>query len=242
MANDYKYIDKSIITEIDDLDSFFPGANMVLVKPVLDTTVAGKHVKLHIDTFFEQIDYARRIVEVLKVPNQLLMKGVNGCPHNSLMALEWHTTMDLLPGDVAWVDPLAVVNNNDTLDTHCYKYNNELYFAIRYDKFICAKRGSERIMLNGYVLVTKKFSLPDTALILEEENTHCQIEFIGKPNISYSTPYYDDHIELKVGDHISPLKHYIPLEGSLHKDWADHTTFYIVQRRNIHVNYKVYEN
>ena len=240
MANDYKYIDKSVITEVGSINNYHPGVNMVLVKPVLDTSIAGRHAKIHIDTFFEQIDYSRRVVEVVKTPPRLAIKGVN-VAENSLIGLDWDTDMQLKVGDLAWVDPLAMVNNNDTLDTICLSCKGELYFVVKYDKFICAKRRGQKIMLNGYVLITKGLNSYQGSLFCDPVNTHSVVECVGKPNRSYSNPYYSDDIPVTVGDHITNPKNFIALEGSLHKQWEDNKVFYVIQRRHIHVNFKVYE-
>ena len=241
MANDYKYIDRSVITKVDDITKFYPGPNMVLVKPELDTTIAGEKAKIHIDTFFEHIEYARRIVRIISVPTWLMIKGTEGITETSYKALDWHTEMELKTGDLAWVDPIAVVNNNDTLDTNCYECDGELYFAIRYDKFIVAKRGDQTIMLNGYILILKveKF---DDEFSLYPKISHCVVTHIGAPNKFYNNSIYSDMIEVNVGDHINNPRHFFPLEGCLHREFEDGKAFYMIQRRHIHLNFGTHEH
>jgi hypothetical protein len=135
---DYKYVDKTKIPIVENILNVKIGINMVLVKPLVDNSVLDNG--LYMDTSFREIDCANRIVEVIKTPLILAIKGLDGYDERNYRALDWGTVMELKVGDKAWVDPLYMVLNNHTNGTSVYQCDDELYYVVPYDKFIVAKR------------------------------------------------------------------------------------------------------
>lgn len=135
---DYKYKDTSSIDVVENISEIKMGANMVLVKPLIDTSILSGG--LLIDQDWEQIDSATRVVEVVKTPSILSIKGINACDERSVSSLDWGTVMELKIGDKAWVDPLHTVMNNNTNETYMFICDDQLYYLIKYDKFIVAQR------------------------------------------------------------------------------------------------------
>jgi co-chaperonin GroES (HSP10) len=135
---DYKYVDKTKIPIVENILNVKIGINMVLVKPLVDNSVLDNG--LYMDTSFREIDCANRIVEVIKTPLILAIKGLDGYDERNYRALDWGTVMELKVGDKAWVDPLYMVLNNHTNGTSVYQCDDEFYYVVPYDKFIVAKR------------------------------------------------------------------------------------------------------
>ena len=241
MARDYSYIDKSIVTEIDNLENYEPGINMVLVKPIVDTSKVGSAGLIR-DTYFEEIETAKRVVEVVKVPKGLSCKGDDGIDDSYPTALDWKTTMQLEVGDVAWVDPIFVVNNNNTNDTHVIICKDEIYFIIRYDRFFVAKRKGETIPLNGYVVIEEIFKTVDCNLLDHISiSNHCRVITCGDSNLYYFNDYYSDDISISSGDRILSPNNMFSLDGDMYDYYEKGKNYHVVQRRNILYNYGKYK-
>lgn len=236
MNKGYKYIDKKIVTKIDNLDQFYPGINMVLVKSAFDTSTIGDEIKIYVDTAYGEIEHASRIVRVVKIPPFLSIKGRSHYNESFINALDWYTEIELLPGDLAWVDPLSVINNNNTVDTNVYLYEGEIYFAIRYDKFIAAKRDNKVVMLNGYILIEKIWQDSEEDIFMYEPiSYYSKIAYVGKPNSYYYNSWYSDDVIIKENDIIINPDHMITLEHDLHREFDNDRKFYVIQRRHIPV-------
>ncbi len=238
MARDYKYIDTTVITEVNDIASITTGINMVLVRPELDTKKIGEQGIIR-DTYFEEINCSSREVTVIKTPESLAIKGQNAYDDRHYEALDWFTIMELQEGDLAWVDPLHMLNNNNTNDTHVYSCKGHLYYLIRYDKFFAVKRGDSKIMLNGYVLLEKIFKNRSEIIIdVEPENKTCKVAYVGTPNKYYFNGFYSDDLHTKVGDIVSNPKYLIPFEGDLYRNFDKGKEYFLTQRRSIPLIYR----
>jgi len=238
MGRDYKYIDRTVITELENIDDFKLGINMVLIEPILDTSKIGNSGILR-DTYFEEIHCAQREVKVVRVPPLLAIKGDKHYNENFIHALDWYTEMELCQGDLAWVDPLSVLNNNNTNETNVYRCDGKIYMTVRYDKFIAVKRGDDKIILNGYVLLEKIFD-DDNGIIenVRRKSSRSRVAYIATPNKFYFNKIYSDDITIDVDDIIENPRHMIPFEGDLYKNFDNGKEFFITQRRNVLLNYK----
>ena len=237
MARDYTYVDRTVETKVDNLSTFEPGINQVLVKPIIDTEKIGE-LGLIRDTYFNDMDCATRVVEVVKVPKGLACKGENGMDHRYPTALDWKTQMQLQPGDIAWVDPITVVNNNNTSDTNLIVHGKEIYFIIRYDRFVVAKRKDQTIPLIGYVVLEKIWKRPDSDLSLDVSfSSTSSVVLCGDQNLFYFNPFYSDEIDVAVGDRIETPNNIFALEGEMYDHFEKGKDYYVTQRKNILYNY-----
>jgi co-chaperonin GroES (HSP10) len=237
MGRDYKYVDKTVVTELENIDDFKLGINMVLIEPVLETSKIGETGMIR-DTYFEEIHCAQREVKVIRTPSILAIKGDKHYDEKFIRALDWHTQMQIQEGDLAWVDPISVLNNNNTLETNVYRCDGKIYMTVKYDKFIAVKRGDLKILLNGYMLIEKIEDNQDSVISgVNVKSSKSRVVYTGDPNKYYFNKAYTDQLNVSVGDVIQNPRHLIPFEGDLYKNFDKGKEYFIIQRRNVPLIY-----
>lgn len=230
-----------------ELRTYFPAANLVLLRAVVDTkkyhntsldlvvpTVEGKPW----DTF----KHAPIVCEVVSAPKRLIC-GTHMVPYESVVEMDlpheamvelirqrrqtkytettmiehivpgsmpWHTTVQVKPGDVVWVNPNALAQaafNNTTIEAE-----GETFYLIRYSELYLKKADKVR-MLNGYVLIdvidneedwfkraeSMGLVVPDTIKSPMFNDRVAIVKYIGDP-VDYVLPDMYDHREIKEGD------------------------------------------
>ena len=227
----YLYKDKFHYTVIDSIEDIKMGFNQVLVKTVLDTTKTKEG--LYIDNSFEDIECSPRIVEVVKCPDSLMIKGENNVDDGFIEALDWCTTMELEVGDIAWIYPLQVVMNNNSKSI-AFMCGDQLYFKVGYGEFLVAKRGDEVIMLNGNVLLERISKEVECLDYIDSVYTKKSIvRYAGAPNeYYYRRPYHDDQ-NIQVGCIVSDPLYVTYLESDLYAKFDNGKKYVVCKRKDI---------
>jgi len=111
-------------------------------------------------------------------------------------SMRWKTDIELKVGDTVWMNHL-------TVQDYQFQYNGKEYKIVKYEDIVCAKRGEEVIMINGYILC-KPIIEKKKALLYEREERiveQAEVEYLGKPISEYQDPKRTDY-KLQVGDRI----------------------------------------
>jgi len=214
--------------------------NLVLVKPAIDTSKRkiGKNKKLILDTWFDEHVHSKRVVEVVKIPENLVFSK------NMRIAgsMSWKTNIEVQVGDRVWIRALAAIDNDETNMNKIFIDNEEHWF-INYEDFIVAKRNNEYVIpLNGYVLMQPvredlKERLPGLELVQDKGKLlYWEVKFSGVPNEAYR---YSKKLDFKndlpedteVG--ISRKRRPYLMEDDMHKCFNGDEEYYFIQRADI---------
>ena len=198
-----------------------------------------QNITIDIDVSWDEDTHSRRVVEIIKTPRKLIYSE----NVNSKVSTSWETTLEIKPGDIVWVKSLAVIGNEhtDLIEINC---EGEIYYVLRYEEFVVAKRGDEIICLNGYILVEPNrddFNQYDNVFIPEINRENAEIESwtvkaVGSRNKNYKYGVKQDfEDELFVGQRICVSKKRTPylLENSFHSQFDGDKKYYFVQRADI---------
>ena len=111
-------------------------------------------------------------------------------------SMRWKTEIELEVGDTVWMNHL-------TVQDYQFQYNTKEYKIVRYEDIVCAKRGDEVVMVNGYILCRPIVEKKKALLYEREERVveQAEVEYVGKPNVEYQDPRRTDY-EVNVGDRI----------------------------------------
>lgn len=169
--------------------------NYVLVK----ITGIGKPLKLPgtdiiIDTTFNPEYHVDTIGTVEKVPEQLVLYSRK--QHQLLNAMMWDTEMEVKPGDLVYMDYLAVLDALGTFFNPMGNYdnskfvitrNNDIYVFIHYSRLYAKKGENGLYPLNGYVIL--EGGNKDFHKVPGQEHRpkapHFKVLYTGRPNKWY---------------------------------------------------------
>ena len=143
--------------------------NMVLVKPRIqnDRVICDSGVELFIDTTYEAEKHTNVVCDVIRVPNQLIFSRKYG----NYVTMPHDVDMEVLPGDIAYCDYLAVQNAiTNKFDGKGFIENGEIYILIHYQNIFMVLRDDFPIMCNGYVLVEPTYDELELVRLAQEPN------------------------------------------------------------------------
>ena len=188
----------------------------------------GEGIEVGFSAEFEPWKHLDTFVTVVSTPKTLSYT-------NSIDCLLWETSMDLKVGDKAIVDyvPLYDLLKQDS----CYEIvDDKVYCFLRYDAFICAKRGDEYIPVNGYVLgkplTEEKRSIFDFDVKFSKRLN--EVVAIGTPVTQFlDNDGVSDVQDIEVGDIVITEEHCnrwleVYSHKTLHND-----ELYVFQKRHI---------
>lgn len=143
-----------MIKTLHDLEQYRLAANYVLIKPNRKSNERISHGstpddirKFFIDSSYEPERHATIVGQVVKTPERLIFTKQDF--HSSM---EWKTRMELQVGDVVIYNFLEVSKAFDPRTSRHFVIDGQVYILVRYDQIYVANRGSEVIVLNGFVL------------------------------------------------------------------------------------------
>lgn len=162
-------------------------------------------------------------------------------PHSMM----WHTTVQVKPGDVVWVNPNAMAQaeyNDMTIEA-----DGKRFYLIPYEALYMKKVGEKVTMINGWVLCEPIEEAPDWATRLEKAGlfipAHLKkqpfndrlaiVRYMGDP-VEYLKVNDDqryDHPEIKVGDVVMLARSVNRRLEPHYKFFAKDNQDYIVTRR-----------
>ena len=229
-----------------ELRTYFPAANLVLLRAVVDTK---KFHNTSLDLVVPTVDgkpwdtfkHAPIVCEVVSAPKRLIC-GTHMVPYESVVEMDlpheamvelirqrrqtkytettmiehivpgsmpWHTTVQVKPGDVVWVNPNALAQaafNNTTIEA-----DGETFYLIRYSELYLKKADKVR-MLNGWCLLEpieesadwqkraeqSGIIVPDTLKKVPFNDRLAIVRYAGDP-VRYVLPDRYDHPEIEVG-------------------------------------------
>ncbi len=135
-------------------------------------------------------DYVPRVGKIFKLPKSLYFNK-----KDMAYSMRWKTDIELQEGDTVWM-------NHMTVQDYQFHFKGKEYKLIKYEDIVCAKRGDQVIMINGYVLCKPTIE-KKKALLYEKETTvvqQAEVEYLGKPISEYQDPRRHDPEGIEVGD------------------------------------------
>lgn len=181
---------------------------------------------------FAPVDILQHEIAAEHIPRVGIVRKLPRCLHfdakRKQNSMRWKTTLEIEIGDKVWMNHLTV--NDDQ-----FKWNGKQYKLVNYEDIVCAKRGEEIVMVNGYMLLkphyTKKKVLNFEREVLDK--TRATVAYLGKPNKKYQFSKFYDSEDIYVGDVVvfnnRQSKKLRWLESSLFK-WLDGNEYLIAQR------------
>jgi len=165
---------------------------------------------------------------VYKCPPKLYYK------RGDSLSMPWDCNMELQVGDTVFFNGMESSNAVEIL---C---EGITYKLIPYQDIYCAKRGTEVIMLNGYVLLERVFLENKSELAVskqgEVDKTRGIVRYVGRPPKEYQRKEYCDIKDLEVGDMVllAPNAPLFLLERTTALSTFDGDNLYwVTQRRRI---------
>lgn len=166
--------------------------------------------------------------KVYKCPQKLYFKRGDN------LSMQWDVDMELQVGDIVFFNGMESSNAVEIL---C---EGTTYKLIPYQDIYCAKRGTEVIMPNGYVLLEQVFTENTSPLAVDKkgevDKTKGIIRYVGCPPKAYQRKEYCDIKDLEVGDMVllAPNAPLFLLERTKALSTFDGDNLYwVVQRRRI---------
>ena len=184
---------ESILPMLMAVDDFRMMYNYVIVEfdpKQCEQTPSGIYTPLKSVDHDVAVDFVPRIGTVVKLPKTLYYDR-----KNYATSMRWKTTIELQPGDTVWM-------NHSTAYDYQFTHKDKLYKCIHYEDIVCAKRGQEVIMCNGYILC-RPYYITKKALLFEKkeyEVNQAIIEHMGSINTEYQNFKRKDSESLHVGD------------------------------------------
>jgi co-chaperonin GroES (HSP10) len=224
MSNEFKAVKRMINLQTTQLSV----SSETPLKPMKNKIVLElneleySHIKVgdkqvYIDTSYEPEKFAITSAKVIHPPN-----GISP---------ELETDIEVEQGDIVYFHYLCV--SNCIKEGRYIIYDGKIYVFINYDSCYVAKRGSNIIMLNGYMLVERvntELKKTDWGFIIPEakqSKRNCIeaiVRYIGKPLKS-------EHEIVKQGQHIliRPMAD-VPIEYKLFKNFDGKQLYYRIKR------------
>jgi len=179
------------------------------------------------ETTSHKADVVEIWAQVYKLPERLYFK------RDDPASMPWDCDMDLEIGSLVWFNSIESYN---AVEIEC---EGRHFRLIPYQDIYCSKRGTEVIMLNGYVLCHPVYTQTSHELAIDdkkEDKTRGRIAFVGKPNRQYQKDEYIDFVDLRVGDLVvfNPNSPIFRLERQSYLAQFDGDNLYnVIQRRRI---------
>ena len=215
--------------------------NYVLVKELRknDELLLRSGHKLYLDTSYEKEKHASVYGLVVKVPEKLYFDKES----HSTKSVYYDVDIELKSGDIGFFNYMCVQN---CIDNNAFLLDGEdVYFFIKYDLFICAKRGDDVIPVNGFVIVEALENenikrLEAIGLVAPDGNQDSErrgiVKYIGSPvrNYFYENEGTCDTNEIKQGNTVLfGINDSIALEYDIHRILSQGRQWYKMRRNDI---------